>query len=131
MSGGSAGEWGWGERWDQLYAAMSAEPRRMVLLSLLDAAPGEQLPLPEAAESPNQSMDAETLTIHLLHHHLPKLAEPGYVRWERDPLRVRRGPHFDEAALVVETLMDSIDEMPPSLANNCRILKEMHDDAHL
>ena len=109
---------------------MSAEPRRIVLLSLFDAAPEQRLRLPEAAMSPNQSMDAETLAIHLRHHHLPKLEEAGYVRWEEDPLRVQRGPYFEEAELIVGKLMESIDEMPPSLLNNCRVLQEEREDGH-
>lgn len=128
MPRSSSGEWEWAERWDQLYEALSAEPRREILISLSEAPKERRLPLPEAAASPNQSMDPERLSTELCHHHLPKLEEAGYVRWERDPFCVQRGPHFAEPALIVETVLDSVDQIPPSLMNNCKVLQERADD---
>lgn len=118
----------WAERWNELFEALSAEPRREIIISLLEEPRERRLPLPEAAESPNQSMDSETLAVHLRHQHLPKLAEAGYVRWESDPLRVQRGPNFDEPAFIVENVLDSMDEIPESLIDNCKIIQEAIDD---
>jgi hypothetical protein len=118
----------WGDRWDQLYEVFSAEPRRMIIVSLTEVPPGRRVPLPDAAESPNQSMGPEMLSIHLRHHHLPKLAEAGYVRWERERFLVQRGPYFEEAAFVVEKFLESVDEIPRSLVDNCRVLQGTVDD---
>ncbi|MFC3478274.1 hypothetical protein [Halobacterium litoreum] len=115
----------WAERWDRLYDALAAEPRREVLRSLTNVPEERRLPLPDAATSPNQSIDTETLRIDLRHHHLPKLADVGYVRWESEPFCVQRGPRFEEPAFVVNTLLDAVDEIPPGLVDNCRILQEM------
>ena len=113
----------WADRWDRLYEALSAEPRRMIISSLLDVPEERRLPLPAAAESPNQPTDAETLCVQLRHHHLPLLAEAGYVRWEREPFVVQRGPRFEEPAVFIELVTDSIDELPTPLIDNCKIFQ--------
>jgi len=118
----------WAARWDRLYEALSAEPRRMIIASLLDEPQGRRLPLPEAAESPNKPQDDETLRIELCHNHLPLLAEAGYVRWEQDPFVVQRGPRFEEPESIIEVLTDSLDALPPSLINNCKIFREQVND---
>ncbi|QCJ46816.1 hypothetical protein [Haloprofundus sp. MHR1] len=118
----------WAERWDQLFDAISAEPRREIIKSLLDVPQERRLRLPEAAESPNQSIDSETFVIELRHHHLPKLAEGGYVRWERETFCVQRGPNFAEPAFIIENVLESTDEIPESLVTNCRVIQEMVDN---
>lgn len=128
MAVSPSGEWDWAERWDELFDALAAEPRRMVMVSLLNAPPERRLPLPEAAASPNQSMDRETLAIRLRHHHLPKLANLGYVCWERDPFIVQRGPRFEDPALILELVAESLDGIPKGLVNNCKILQELAED---
>ncbi|WP_435181475.1 DUF7344 domain-containing protein [Halorussus sp. AFM4] len=128
MSISPTDDWEWAERWDQLFDAISAEPRREIIKSLLDVPQERRLPLPEAAESPNQSMDSETLVIELRHHHLPKLAEGGYVRWDRENCCVQRGPNFAEPAFIIENVLESADEIPESLVANCKIIQEMVDD---
>ena len=52
----------------------------------------------------------------------PKLAEAGYVGWEREPFEVWRGPHFEEPALIVGSVLDSVDEIPRSLVDNCKVI---------
>ncbi|KPN29394.1 hypothetical protein SY89_00107 [Halolamina pelagica] len=121
-------EQNWAERWDELYEALSAEPRRMIISSLLDEPRGRRLPLPDAAESPNQPMDVETLSTLLRHHHLPMLARAGYVRWDDDPFVVQRGPRFEEPAFIIELVTDSIDDLPTPLINNCKIFKDQVTD---
>jgi hypothetical protein len=105
-----------------VFEALSAEPRRWTVASLLDAPPGAELALPAAARPPGAATDggspdagAERLRLELVHVHLPKLADPGFVEWDRDPLRVARGPRFEEVAVVVESLDDSADAVPGSL----------------
>jgi hypothetical protein len=117
-------EQNWAGRWDLLYEALSAEPRRMIISSLLDEPPERRVPLPDAAESPNQQKDAETLSIQLRHRHLPLLADAGYVRWEQEPFVVQRGPRFEEPACIIRLVTDSIDELPTSLIDNCKIFQE-------
>lgn len=128
MSNSPTDDWEWAERWDQLFDVLSAEPRREIIKSLVDVPQERRLPLPGAAESPNQSMDAETFEVELRHHHLPKLAEQGYVRWDRERFCVQRGHNFAEPAFIMETVLESADEVPESLVANCKIIQKMVDD---
>ena len=128
MTVSSNQEQDWAKRWDELYTALSAEPRRMILASLLDAPPERRLPMPDAAESPNQPMDSETLTFQLQHHHLPLLAETGYVDWKSAPFVVERGPRFEEPAFIMKMVIESFNEIPESLINNCKIFIKWVED---
>lgn len=94
----------------------------MILFSLLNEPNERRLPLPEAAVHSTESIDTEAFLIKLRQYHLPKLAEEGLVRWERDPLRVQRGPQFEEAAFLLKWITESPDEIPPRLVSDCRIL---------
>lgn len=73
-------------------------------------------------------MDSETLILQLRHEHLPKLADAGYIRWTDDPFCVQRGPNFEEPALFVEAMLGSIDEIPPSLVNNCETIQAIKNN---
>ena len=117
-------EWETGH-WDQLYDVLSAQPRRMIILSLLKEPEGRRLRLPDAAQSANQPMDSEKLRLNLHHRHLPKLAEPGYIDWESDPFCVQRGPHFEEPALVISKLTESTEDYPPRLREECVVIGDM------
>lgn len=116
------------DRWDQMFAALAAEPRRSLLFSLLNAPKERRLPLPDAAASSNRPIDPERLTIELRHHHLPQLAAAGYVRWEDDPFCAQRGPHFEEPALILEAVTESVEDIPDSLLRECPVLRESPDD---
>jgi len=110
-------------RWNDVFEALSAEPRRQLVVSLLDAEPSESVPLPESAVNPNVPPDAETLRRELHHHHLPKLADLEFVTWDRHPLVASRGPRFDEAAVVFEALHSTATELPDSLVVGCQRLE--------
>lgn len=125
MSIDPSGEDEWAARWDRLFDALSAEPRRMILVRLADEPSKRSLPLPDTAESTNRSVDPETLRIRLRHHHLPKLESAGYIRWSDEPFSVQRGPNFAEPEFVVNELLESIDGMPQSLLDDCKNLQEM------
>lgn len=131
MTLSSSGNKDWSERWDQLYDALGAEPRRMIISSLLDEPSERRIPLPDAAESPNRPLDSETLTIQLRHHHLPLLAAAGYIHWESDPFVVQRGPRFEEPASIIEMVTESVDELPAPLINNCKIFQETVENGRI
>lgn len=80
------------KNWDTVFKALSAEPRRQLIVSLLDTAPDQSVPLPESAAMPNLPLDAEELRAELYHIHLPMLAENDFIMWETDPLVASRGP---------------------------------------
>ena len=111
------------ENWDTVFRSLSAEPRRQLVVSLLDAPPEGSVPLPESAAMSALQSDPETLRTELYHVHLPILAENGFIRWETDPLVAFRGPKFDRVAVVFDALHSAASEMPDSLVVGCRRLE--------
>ena len=111
------------ERWDRAFEALTAEPRRQLVMTLLDAGVSQPVSLPEAAMSPTVPPDRETLTAHLRHRHLPLLADSGFVRWETAPFRAWRGPNFEEVAVVVSLLQANAGSIPDRLVYGCRRLE--------
>lgn len=105
------------EAWDRLHRQLSAAPRRRILLALVRAPESESVSLPDAAVLGGDPDDRDRYRIELQHHHLPSLAEAGYVRWTTEPFRVRRGPRFEEAASIIRILLDSRDDLPDPLWN--------------
>lgn len=107
------------EGWDTLFRALSAEPRRQIIVTLMDTPPDRELILPEAANPSFALRDPQKLYVELKHSHLPVLSSPGYVEWDTDPLRVRRGPNFEAAAAVFRALKDRADDIPDRLVYGC------------
>lgn len=118
------------ERWNDLFNVLSAQSRRMIPFSLLGQRKERRLPLPETAVHSDEPTAPEELSIELdhHHHHLPILAEAGYVRWEREPFRVQRGTHFEEAAVILRWIVQSPEEFPSRLVSDREILGEREDD---
>ena len=111
------------ERWNEVFRGVSAEPRRQLIVALMDAGPGATVALPESAMNPGISIDPDVLEIGLRHQHLPALADKEFIEWEDDPLRATRGPRFDEIAAVFEALHAAAGAVPDSLVQGCRRLE--------
>ncbi|MFC4541140.1 hypothetical protein ACFO5R_04260 [Halosolutus amylolyticus] len=116
------------DRWDRVFDALRAEPRRQLVLGLLDVSTDEWVSLPDAAIGPNRAVDRETVSVELHHRHLPMLSDSGYVRWEADPLRATRGPRFEEVASVVTSLQETADRLPDRLVDGCHTLERERRD---
>jgi len=110
-------------RWDAVFKAASAEPRRQLVISLLDREPDASVTLPEYAMSPDMPADPDRLRRELVHCHLPLLADDGFVEWQRDPFVASRGPNFDELGCVFESLHTNATAIPDSLVVGCRRLE--------
>jgi hypothetical protein len=111
------------ENWDSVFNCLSSEPRRQLVLSLLDASPDESVPLPESAVMPNVPADPELLRRDLHHVHLPMLAKHGFVTTDTDPFVAARGPRFDEAGVVLDAVQSSASGLPDALVVGCRRLE--------
>jgi len=111
------------ERWDTVFRSLAAEPRRQLVVSLMEAPQDRELSLPEAANPPSLLMEPATLYSELIHVHLPVLEDAGLIEWEREPLCARRGPQFAEAASVIESIHANADELPRSLSEGCQRLE--------
>ena len=109
------------EKWDDVFSVLDAEPRRQIVISLLDT--DGAVPLPESAINPNAPADPEQLRVELHHKHLPMLAEHGFIEWESDPLIAAPGPRFEEVAAVFEALHAQAASVPDSLVVGCQRLE--------
>ncbi|WIV67405.1 hypothetical protein [Natrialbaceae archaeon AArc-T1-2] len=111
------------KKWDQVFEILTAEPRRQLIVSLLDAPPGQSVSLPEHAVNPNIPADPEKVRRELHHCHLPMLADHGFINWETEPLVASRGPRFDEVAVVLTALHATATDIPDSLVIGCQRLE--------
>ncbi|MFC4247326.1 hypothetical protein ACFOZ7_09995 [Natribaculum luteum] len=110
-------------RWNRAFSAVSTEPRRQLIVALLDAPADDTVLLPGSAMNPNDPRDLETLRRELRHTHLPMLADAGFVEWDTDPLVASRGPRFDEVAVIFEALHENATSLPDQLVSGCRRLE--------
>lgn len=116
-------------RWNRIFTALAAEPRRQVVDALMDVEDGGYVSLPNAADNPCLSDDPTALRVQLHHQHLPLLEASDFVEWQRDPFRAYRGPRFEEVETVLEVLYANAGEIPDKLVHNCRSL-ERHQNGH-
>lgn len=84
---------------------LSDRDRRRVLFALLAAESDDEVDLPAVER------DEQDASMH--HVHLPKLADAGFVDWDRRTDTVARGPAFDEVAPLLETLAGQRGESSP------------------
>jgi len=116
------------EKWDQVFQSLSAQPRRMIIFSLMKKPERQWVPLPDAAQSSVQSIETETLCTHLRHRHLPELENAGYIRWKTDPFCVRRGPHFEEPAFIIRNINNQCDIVPKRLRDECVVIGNIREN---
>ena len=112
---------------DTIFEALADEYRRRLLVDLLDHASqpisrpsGASWEIAEANEdllrehlSSSRAVDgADEDLLRVRHVHLPKLADHGFVEWDRDAHVVARGPRFDEIRPLLELLDGRRDDLP-------------------
>ena len=106
---------------DKLFGALADSRRRQLLVELVTHNPhhvpelsGKSQEIANADENLFQQhlassrtvpgVDEELLRLH--HVHLPKLADYGFIEWDRDAHVVTKGPRFDEMRPLLELLID-------------------------
>ena len=102
-------------RWEAIFTALRAEPRRELLLSLRSVGADQSVPLPRSAVGKQSRRNIEAIELELIHHHLPLLADNHFIEWEKQPFQATRGPRFEEILSVVELLMANASFVPESL----------------
>lgn len=93
---------------DDIFEALSNEYRRRLLLDLLEHNPQE------VSTGPNSDrwiVETRDQAVSVRHTHLPKLADFGFIDWDRDRGVVTKGPRFDEIREVLELLEDHSDDL--------------------
>lgn len=107
-------------RTDRVFEALTAPPRRRVLLALLEGSPRSDDgidPLnPGPADPSRGAVDADRIA--LVHKHLPKLDDLGYVDWYQTTGEIHRGENWDEIAPILRLLQDYRGDVPEELARS-------------
>lgn len=86
---------------DNMFTALAHAQRRQFLFDLLDHNPQET---PRSSPSPREGATRNEELVSKHHVHLPKLADYGYIEWDRDAGLVTKGPRFDEIRPLLEFL---------------------------
>lgn len=89
---------------DRLLETVADRQRRVVLLLLKRGAVEDERDL--LFRSKDETKAA------LVHNHLPKLEEAGYIEWDRESGTIEKGPEFDEIEPLLELIEEHSDELP-------------------
>ncbi len=97
--------------WDRLFECLQAKPRRRIVTGLTDREPEEECHFTDVlADTPTPGTPVHTEHVH---HHLPKLADAGYIELDEEAFAISRGPRFSESEAFIE-LIQTHDERLPS-----------------
>lgn len=94
---------------DTMFDALADPRRRRLLVDLLEHNP-QQVEKPPGSPRERDAAEREWIETH--HVHLPKLADYGFVEWDREEDTVTKGPKFDEIRPALELLDDNRDVLP-------------------
>lgn len=95
---------------DELFHLLSHSHRRRILtrLNASNSQEKDEFELTELVDG--DEFDDEKFS--LIHNHLPKLAEAGFINWDRERHTVTRGPRFYEIAPLIDLMVAHQDELP-------------------
>ncbi|RLM88460.1 helix-turn-helix transcriptional regulator [Haloarcula sp. Atlit-7R] len=100
---------------NELFEILSHEYRRRILLAVAQQNPQDEADITSEAVAEEHGDDGDALE-HVktgLHHvHLPKLADAGFIDWDRDSGTITRGPRFEEIEPLLKLMHDHQDELP-------------------
>jgi len=99
---------------DVMFDALRDPYRRRILLAISDHNPRDtsEFTQDKFASVNVDETEPEQLELKLLHSHLPKLAEKGYIDWNPETQTIRRGPNFEDIAPLLKLMDDHADELP-------------------
>lgn len=93
---------------DKVFDALAERDRRELLVELLDT---ESHDVSTVSGVPWEIEESDEEMIRKCHVHLPKLADYGFIEWNREEDVVTRGPRFDELQPLLEHVIDQRDEL--------------------
>jgi hypothetical protein len=99
------------DTFDDVLYALSNKYQRELLLALLEHNPQDDRdhdPLNLLSETE----EAEVLQSELVHKHLPKLDDMGYISWNQTTNKISKGPNWDDIAPVLKLMYDNQDKLP-------------------
>jgi hypothetical protein len=102
---------------DEVFEALANSYRRQLLFALVDETPNASdtvEPFEQLAED-TETDSAETTQIELVHVHLPKLDNHGFVDWDRETGEIDVGDAWDEIEPFLTLFQEHRDELPDGL----------------
>jgi hypothetical protein len=94
---------------DDVFDVLSHTTRRRIVLRLYRKEGNDGVRLSEVvADHPR---DRARVEVGLVHSHLPRLEENGFIEWDRPAGRIQKGPHFDALEPVVAAIERSEEEL--------------------
>ena len=93
---------------DDMIGILSKRQRRLILLTLKH---DEVIPERDVLFRGGDEIDDAEL--QLVHNHLPRLEEAGYIEWDRDSGTISKGPRYDEIKPLLDLIENHADELPP------------------
>ncbi|WP_435345748.1 GAF domain-containing protein [Haloarchaeobius sp. HRN-SO-5] len=85
---------------DSMMGALTDRTRRVILMALLGGTTETSIATLE------RELNHEKGRLRLYHNHLPKLANSGYIKWDKDANTVSKGPKFSEVEPLVQRLKE-------------------------
>lgn len=96
---------------DDMMDALADVQRRKLLIALLEQKPQDSKPA-VLAHSEGESDAVKGLVVSMQHNHLPKLADYGFIEWNKHQQEVLKGPEFDEIRPLLKLLDNHTNELP-------------------
>ena len=96
---------------DESLVVLSHPYRRRILSRLHEQNPRDEAEF-AAEELTDDADENDRLLLEIHHRHLPKLAEAGFIDWDREESVITRGPRFDEIVPLIELMVNHRDELP-------------------
>lgn len=90
-----------------IFESLSNDHRRLVLVLLKHGRIETKADVIDSEE-----VESEGLDIALEHRHLPKLAESGYIEWDRETGEISKGERFEEVEALLELIETRSHELP-------------------
>ncbi|WP_236044910.1 hypothetical protein [Haloarcula nitratireducens] len=94
---------------DRVLDMFAKRQRRLILFALQDGATKHESDFVFRGAG-----SADDPQLQLIHTHLPKLAEAGYIEWHRETGEVSKGPRYDEIEPLLDLIENHADELPPN-----------------
>lgn len=102
---------------DRVVDALAHRYRRRLLVALCEHNPQDATDTQGAEEALGAvedvgDVDPELIETELVHNHLPKLEEFGFIRWNDETGEISRGPNWDDIEPLLRLLRDHEEELP-------------------
>ncbi|WP_420028725.1 DUF7344 domain-containing protein [Halorussus caseinilyticus] len=99
----------------ELFEILSHEYRRRILMAVAQHNPQDEDDITSESIADGHEEDSDALDLlhqQLYHTHLPKLADTGFINWDRDTGTITRGSRFEEIRPLLRLMHDHQDELP-------------------